>query len=506
MVNKVSKVGIEARDSAIRGAEYVANGVKSTLGPFGLNGMLEKGDQISNDGYKISSELCGTIEDEIERRGAVIAHQASAKTNDEVGDATTTAWVLWQAILKEVLRFLPNEKTLSSKKTPSEIKRIIADAKNEVIEKLAAMAKPVETKDELIKSALVSVEDEEVAAMLGGMQWDLGPDGIITPQEVNELATTIEKVNGIRIDNGFGTKILVTNAEKQTIELNKVPVLLTNYTLQAKDIMTMKEGIFNPLIANKKPGLVIIARAFSPEAIQLCVQSGQNGFPVFPINAPYVDQTEIMHDMETIFGARYIDMEESRLEDIFITDIGHCERLVARQFDAIVTGIKDKNSEARVANRVEQLKAKLKGEKSDFYKKNLLTRIAQLESGFAMLNVGAKSIVERGRLFDKCEDAVQAVRLALKGGTVKGAGLAFKEISDQLDDSNILKRPLRTINDLIMASAPEGWQVEEWVRDPFLVLKAALENACDVAGTFATTNIVVATKNPHECKCGNKNV
>lgn len=501
MSKKISITGVKARELAIKGADYVADVVKSTLGPFGLNAMIEKGNEITNDGYKISSQLCDTIENEFERRGALVCHEASSRTNDQVGDATSTAWALAQAVIKEAVRHLSTDKSLTQKKSPAEVKRMIFNSKNEVIEMLKSNATPIKNEAELIKSALVSVENKEIAEMLGSMQWELGEDGIIIAEEVNDLKCSIEKVNGIRLDNGFGTKIVVTNPEKQSLEIVKCATVLTNYTIGEPELANMKENIFKPLVSRKQLSVAIIARAFTSDAIKMCVESGQNGFQIYPINAPYVDQNEVMHDLEAVLGGRYIDTEESKLEDIFITDIGFAESLQARQFDAIVAGTKDEKSEKRIATRVELLKAKLKGEQSEFYKKMLQSRISQLTNGFALLKVGAESVVERGRLKDKCDDACYAVRWALKGGTVKGAGLAFKEISEQLPDTNILKRPLLCINDQIMSSAPVDWEVEDWVRDPFLVLKSALENACDVAGTFATTNTVITSKNPHECKC-----
>ena len=46
----ISITGIQARDKALKGAKYVAEAVKSTIGPFGLNAILEKGDKSTNDG------------------------------------------------------------------------------------------------------------------------------------------------------------------------------------------------------------------------------------------------------------------------------------------------------------------------------------------------------------------------------------------------------------------------------------------------------------------------
>lgn len=500
MQTKISITGVEARNKAIKGMSYVADTVKNTIGPFGLNCLIEKGNRITNDGYTIAAELAPTIKDEFERRGALVVHDACSKTNDAVGDFSSTAWALTDAIVKEAIRYLPNEKSIKAKKTYSEVGRMINHSKDEVIEKLKGVMTPITDKATLIKSAMVAVEDEELATILGEMQWELGPEGVIIAEEVNDTKSSIEKVTGIRLDNGFGASHLITDPEKGTLEVNSISILLTNYTIGLEELKALTESVFKPLITQKKLGIVLIARAFTSDAIKACQESAQAGFAIFPINAPYTNQAEIMRDIETVVGGRYIDTEQSSLSDIYITDIGFAKKLVARYHDAVVTGVENEEAQKRKEVRVEELKKKLSGSQSEFEKHSIEFRIAQLSNGFAILKVGSHSITNRKRLKDKCDDAVNSVRLALKGGTVRGAGIALKEISDTMDEDNILKRPIRCVYDQITNSAPEGWEVPEWVRDPFIGLKVALENACDFAATFASTNAIVTTANPKECK------
>lgn len=494
---KISIVGVKARDKALKGANYVADAVKSTLGPFGLNALIEKGNRITNDGCTISRELCGAITDEYERLGAVTLHQASNKTNDQVGDATSTSEVLAQVIVKEAIKYLPNETSIVSKKTPSEILKMIESSKKEVIEKLEAMKMDIKSEEEIIASARVSVEDEELAKLIGSAQWGLGEDGFILAEETAELKSSVENVKGIRIDNGFGTSVIINNQEKQLLEVDDCAVILTNYTMG--DLMSVKDTI-EQLVKMKRTRIAIVSRGFTPECIRICLENHKSGVFIYPINAPYTDQAEIMRDLASVLGGRYIDTEEGRLEDINISDVGHAEKIIARRYDAILTGPNNEDTNALVNKRILQLEDKLKGAVSDFEKKNLQSRISQLTNGFAILKVGADTELTRKYKKDKCDDAVNAVRLAYKGGVVKGAGLAFKEISESLEEGNILKKPLLAINDQIMSSAPEGFVVEEWVRDPFLVLKCALENACSVAGVFATTNITICEENKKYCK------
>lgn len=498
MQNKVSEVGVKARDLALKGANYLAEAVKSTLGPFGMNALIEKGNRITNDGVTVSKEICGAIENEFERRGAVTLHEAAAKTNDEAGDGTTTAIVLAQAILKEAVRQLPNDKTLMGKMTPADLIRKIEAERQEITEKMEKMAIPIETKEQLINSARVSVEDEKLGKIIGETQWEIGKTGVIIAEEHILEHCEVERIKGIRTDNGFCTSNMINNQEKQSLEVTGAWIIMTNHTLS--DLLPIK-ALLDTMVKSKKIPIVIVARGFTNECIQLCLTNHKSGVFIYPISAPYVNQSDVMKDMQAVLGGRFIDSEECELEDVMISDVGFAEKIVATRYTAIFTGKTDESTLKRVSDRVDELNKRLSGSVSDFEKKSLEARISQLTNGFAILKVGAKSELERKRLKDKCDDAVNAVRAAFQEGVIPGAGLAFKEISEGLPDGYILKRPLMAVYEQITSSAPKDFVIEDWVKDPLKVLKVALEKACSVAATFATINTVICTENPPKCNC-----
>lgn len=502
MNQKISITGTKARQLFGYGANYVAEAVKSTIGPYGLNASIEKGDVITNDGFKISKELCLSLENEFARRGAITFHKIAAKTNDEVGDATSTSEALGQAIIKEASRLLPSENIFIAKKTGAEIIKTLAKERAFVEEELQKDIKQIETEEELINSALVSVEDETLAKLIGSAQWKIGKDGMIVAEETADTKSSIEYVKGIRIDNGFGTSAMMNNIEKQTLEVGEAATLLTSYVV---DGLIQLKPMIDQILATGRRDIVIIAKAWSSNAIQECMKNHESNVRIYPMNCPFTNMDEIMRDLEAVLGGRYIAVEENRLEDMLISDIGTCNKVVSKRYNAIITGVADIAAKERVAKRIARLQEELTGEVSDFAKKALQGRISQLENGSAILKVGAETEPERKRLKDKCDDAVNAVRLAFQGGTVKGGGLAFKEIADRMDETYMLKRPLQVVYNQIMSTAPLEFKIEDWVRDPYLVLKSALKNACEIGGTFSTTNIVITARDSQSCSCNVKN-
>ncbi len=361
----------------------------------------------------------------------------------------------------------------------------------EVSEKLDAMSAPVGSKEELIEIATVSTQDKLLGEIIGTLQWDIGPLGVIVAEDTLDKECTAEMVKGVLIDNGLSATFVMNNEEKQSLEVSGCHFILT--TNVVKDLT-----VLNPLILQlgkigaKK--LTIMARAFTEDAIKQCSEYHKKGFPIFPVNAPYVDQRNVMLDLEAVLGGRFIDAEAGSLESIQASDVGYVERMVVERYRAIYTGKDDDKSKERVSKRIEELKDKASGKVSAFEKENLEKRVAMLETGFAIVSIGALTEIKRKRLKDKADDAVGTVRMALQGGVVKGGGQAFKEISDSMPDTAILKAPLRTIYEQIMHSAPAGFVIAEWVKDPVKTLKTALRFACEVGANLATAAGASASK------------
>ena len=96
--------GNEARAQMLEGVNTLANAVKVTLGPKGRNVVLDKSygaPLITKDGVTVAKEI--ELEGKFQNMGAQMVKEVASKANDAAGDGTTTATVLAQAIVTEVL-------------------------------------------------------------------------------------------------------------------------------------------------------------------------------------------------------------------------------------------------------------------------------------------------------------------------------------------------------------------------------------------------------------------
>ena len=95
----------QARRALGKGVDILADAVRVTLGPKGRNVLLERKYDlpiVTNDGVTIAREI--EVEEPQENIGVQVAKEIATKTNDLVGDGTTTALVLAQKMLREGLK------------------------------------------------------------------------------------------------------------------------------------------------------------------------------------------------------------------------------------------------------------------------------------------------------------------------------------------------------------------------------------------------------------------
>src|SRR5947208_11536342 len=173
---KELRFGAEARKLLLAGVDQLAEAVKSTLGPKGRNGILEKitgSPVVTNDGVTIAREI--HLSDQFENMGAQLVKEAAIKTNDIVGDGTTTATVLAQSIVREGM------KAIDSGGNPVLIKRGIDLAVARLVEHLRSVAHPVTTEQDYARVAAISANDDDmVGTVIAKALHTVGENGIVT--------------------------------------------------------------------------------------------------------------------------------------------------------------------------------------------------------------------------------------------------------------------------------------------------------------------------------------
>jgi len=522
---KELRFGEDARRLLLAGVDQLAEAVKSTLGPKGCNVILEKitgSPVVTNDGVTIEREI--HLGDQFENMGAQLVKEAAIKTNDIVGDGTTTATVIAQAIIREGM------KAIDGGANPVLVKRGIDLAVGRLVEHLQKVAHPVVTEDDYQRVAAISANDDDtVGAVIAKALHTVGDGGIVTVEESPTSGMSVDFVEGFEFDNGYLSPYMVTNpASLEAIVEDPYILLCSEKITKVQQLMPLLDKVMRA----PRP-LVIIAENVEGTALSMLVHNHVNGmFQCVAVRAPGFGDRRL-HKLEDIAavcgGAVYSKHSGLTLETMTTEHLGRASQVrVTADTTAIIGGSR---SSEDVEFRVAQLRAELERATFGVDEDVLTERIGALSGKVAVIRVGAPTNAELAELQHRVEDALGATRAAMAEGIVAGGGVALLHaapVLDELIDSGtvsddyamgvqIVRRALSEPAYLIAANAgysgqevvqrtlsmgpDEGFDalqgnygnmIEMGIIDPLRVARSALQNGTSVAGLLLTTNTLVA--------------
>lgn len=509
-----------ARTKLAKGVNKLADAVTVTMGPKGRYVALQRSfgaPTITNDGVSVAKEI--ELEDPIENMGAQLVKEVATKTNDTVGDGTTTATLLAQAIVNDGLR------NVAAGANPLAIRRGMEKAVNAAVDEMKKQAQPVETKEQIASVGTISAGDPNVGAKISDAMDVVGKDGVITVEDGQTFDIQIDTVEGMQFDKGYVSAYFVTDNDRMEATLKDPYILMTDQKISnVQDIMPVLEAV-----SRAGKSLLIIAEDIEGEALPTLVLNKVRGaLSVVAVKAPgYGDRRKrMLEDIAALTGGQVaLDELGIKVADITADMLGTAKSVtVTKDNTTIVDGGGSKEAiEARVA----QIKGELEHTDSDFDREKLQERLAKLSGGVAVIKVGAATETELKEIKHRVEDALQATRAAVEEGIVAGGGVAFMDAAPVLDSIEVedpeekigidivkkaLTAPVATIAQNAgfegavvvdkVASLPAGeglnsyngeWgnMIEMGVLDPVKVTRTTLQNAASVASLILITEATV---------------
>ena len=532
---KEIKFGEDARKKLLDGVNKLADTVKVTLGPKGRNVVLDKSfgaPLITNDGVTIAKEI--ELEDAFENMGARLVKEVSTKTNDVAGDGTTTATVLAQSMIKEGV------KNVAAGGDPMAIKRGMDKAVETAVDGLKEISSVVNGKEDIARVASISANNEEIGKLISEAMEKVSKDGVITIEESKTSNTELNVVEGMQFDKGYVSPYMVTDTEKMEAIIDNPYILITD-----KKISNIQEIL--PLLENLMQSsgkLVIICDDIESEALSTLILNKLRGvLNVVAVKAPgYGDKRkEMLQDIAILTGGEVITSDLGlELKDTTIEQLGRAKQIkVQKENTIIVDGLGDKE---KISERVNQIKAQLVEEKSEYETEKLQERLAKIAGGVAVIGVGAATEVEMKEKKLRIEDALSATRAAVEEGIVAGGGTAYvnvipkvEKVMESLNDDEklgakiVLKALEEPVKQIAINAGLEPAVILEKVKqspvgtgfnakdevyvdmkksgivDPTKVSRSALQNAASIASMVLTTeSIVTEKKEEKSCNCSHE--
>lgn len=514
----------EARKKVLDGVTTIAKAVKSTLGPAGRNVVIEKSygsPVITKDGVTVAKEV--HLKDQFENIGAQLVKEVSSKTNDSVGDGTTSSVVLAEAIFKEGL------KNVAAGANPVYLARGINKAVEYLCEKLKECSATVTTTDDIYKIATVSANwDTSIGSVIAEAMEAVGNEGTITVEEGNGLTTTMETTQGLQFERGYMSPLFLSDNDSTSLELDKPLILCYD-----KKLTTLRSCIeLLQKVQQAQRPILIIAETVDGEALSTMVLNHMRGaLRCCAVMSPgFGDRRKAMlKDIATVTGGTYVAEELGlSLNDLELEQLGSADKVIVTKDNTTIIG--GHGAKEAIEARAELIRKEIEDATSNYDKEKHQERLAQLSGGVAVIRVGATTETEMKEKKDRIDDSLHAARAAVAEGIVPGGGTALvklrKHLSDMLTDTslnqdvrtgvaivyNAVLAPVEQIaanaganSKLISAKLEEnpfivGYDaisgefrdmLQAGIIDPTKVVRTSLQNAASIAGLMLTTECII---------------
>ena len=495
--------GEELYDCEEKAITLLCKTVKKTLGPRGSNAIIDHSLMspfITNDGVTIARN----IESEDERINTILtlAKEASIKTDETVGDGTTTTLVLLESMFKSGLA------KIKDGLNPNILKNELDDCLDQVILKIKQESQ-IPTEENYYNIASIAASDQNIGKLITSMYLKLKVGSAIKIEESNTSNTYTKIINGYSFEPILASPYFFNNTN-EIIYKNSLILLMTK---EVNEIETISE-IINYAIEKRIP-LVILASDYNEEVINEVLSLNFNKITnVTLLKLPEygLHQMDILKDLEIISKAKIVKVSD----EVSLNNLGKCEEIKITKDLAIISSNLKSDAIAKYTNK---LKERVKTIDDDFELEFQSNRLAKLTNGIGIIYVGAQTTTEAREKKMRFDDALCALKSATNG-IIPGSGIILLKIKENLetnnDGSTILKealdKPFRQILENIGINQAEIYnKIKEnnfnliynalenklepisktKVIDPTNVVITALKNAVSIAGMLLTTSSLI---------------
>ena len=526
----------DARARVLSGAKELYDAVKVTMGPKGRNVVIQKsygGPTVTHDGVTVAKaiEIKEDSKDESSLGrgvGAELIKQAASKTNDTVGDGTTTSTVLAYHVLEEA------NKMIAARHNPMDLRRGVENASEFALNKISTkVVKIAGKKEKIAQVATVSAGDKEIGELIADVIDAVGEDGTVTVEQSQTLGIEKEIVEGFKIDRGYVSPYMSTDMARMEASYEKPLILITDKKITSiQDILPL----LNELAQAGKKDLVIIAEDVEGEALATLILNRLKGvFNTLAIKAPgFGDRRkDILQDLAILTGATVISEEQGySFETATIDMLGTARKIISNKDTTTI--IEGHGEAGAVKDRIKQIRTQADNASSEYEQENLEKRLSSLAGKVAVIKVGGATEMEIEEKKFRVDDAVAATKAAVAEGVVTGGGVtlvyAAREIARHLESvaeldeheragwiivAEALEQPFKQLmknaglnpeEKLARILSQDSWDAgfditnpkeliadlkDEGIVDPAKVTREAIQNAVSVSGTAMTMGALV---------------
>lgn len=474
-MSKIFKNRLEGLRALNRGVRALAKAVTSTLGPQGSHVVIKKDHSspyVTKQGASIAKEII--LPDAFENTGLKLIKEAALQMEAQVGDGSTTAIVLTDAL------FASGLKGVAVGLDPLEIKQGIQLAGAMLDEELAKLVVKISESEDIFHIATSSANhDAAIGKILADAIAQIGIEGVLSIKEGRGTETTLQATRHVGLNSGYLSSYFVTHPETMEVIYEDASILLCNQALSClnQSFIHFLEQTFQ---TNRKP-LIIIAEDFDPELLSILIVNKLKGnLPVCAIKAPGYGQQckETLEDIAILTGATLVgDLLGISLSESSLDVLGRVEKIIVKRNTTIFSG--GKGNQESLEQRIDYLRQAIVQSSSEMDTQDLEKRLARFVGGVAQIYLGSATENEYKEKKIRLESALKAVKAAFKEGCLPGGGVALARAASIIKIPNELPIGVMFGCKCMLQSAEEPLRVlaTNCGKDPEYVVDTVLKHA-----------------------------
>jgi chaperonin GroEL len=406
----------------MKGITPVTAMLRRTLGPDPRPALILQQDGSvlrSTDSAEIVQEF--TVPSGPAGVGFGMVRELVERVHAVAGDGGATAAVVFESATRALIKELQHG--ASPIALSAETDRVLARERS-------CLPSPMdsETREQLAGAVRTAIGNELVADVIAETMEMVGVEGTITVEAGSAVGTELKLVEGYRFDRGFLSAYFVTNEDTGEAIYEDAYLLLCTH-----DIAEVREVL--PLLELVRPSgrpLLVIARDVTGLVLELLVRNKIQGtFASVAVKAPILSShgRAMLEDMAILTGGTVVSDEDGhRLADVGLAQLGYAAKIIVDKNETTI--VDGQGAGDQIENRISEIRAEIMRTESDYDRERLLSRLAKLAGGVAIIRVGANSETDITAKTKQFRKAVRTARDAVDFGLVPGAAAALAASAD----------------------------------------------------------------------------
>jgi chaperonin GroEL len=407
-----------------RGVNYIVGAIRPTLGPHPRLVVMDSLDykstppEMLDDGGAIARKII-RLADRDADGGAMFVREMLWRLQEQVGDGTATAAVLFQAVYNLGIRYL------AGGGNAVRLQKHLQEGLGVILDEMDKQVVQIQHEDQLVGIAQSVCYDKHMANLLSEIFDIVGEYGRVEVRPGRTRTLEREYVEGMYWDWGVHSRTMLDDNHGSRIVLENAAVVISD--LEIEDPRQLFPAIAMAVEA-KAPALLVIANKLSEKVIGFLLSNRDpQKLKVITAKTPGWDKYEqmaAMDDLVVLTGGRaFVQVAGDTLARINPRDFGYVRRAWVDYTNFGFTG--GKGNPRHLRSHIASLKASFEQTNDIIQREKLRARIGKLLGGSATLWVGGITERDIDARVASANRAVAAVRGAMIEGVLPGGGAAL---------------------------------------------------------------------------------